>query len=363
MFDEWKMELTRLEQQMINEIFDYWVEYNKWPYIIDFMVNHRKDLDFYKFLNDIGNEIIVKEYEQPSTERYRETARLSTLGIFLADGSHEISESFIRTIKYLSDQFIKNPHDPEFSSTRIFNGLSIPKEHQVKVEYMLKNIHFWKSLREEENGSVFQFSQEIVWYENIENINDYIEKYFERYIPARFQKDYGRTKLTTTYPKGSYQTNPGNINKNPYFKNSNIEVDIKLCFVLMPISTKWSDRIYKKYIREAVEGLGLQCLRADNLHGQIVMEDIWTYINKSAFVIVDVTDRNPNVMYELGIVHSIGVPSILITQDLKDIPFDLKHLRHYQYEDTSDGKDDFKKDIPDVIRSIYNENYPENMIF
>ena len=37
-------------------------------------------------------------------------------------------------------------------------------------------------------------------------------------------------------------------------------------------------------------------------------------------------------MYELGIAHTMGKKVILITQDVNDIPFDLRHLRHLHYQ-------------------------------
>lgn len=87
------------------------------------------------------------------------------------------------------------------------------------------------------------------------------------------------------------------------------------------------------------------------------MEDIWTKINQAAFIIADVTGKNPNVMYELGIAHTIGKPVILITQNTKSIPFDFTHLRHFKYEDNSDGKEKFAKELRRVIPEIYREAY------
>ena len=64
-------------------------------------------------------------------------------------------------------------------------------------------------------------------------------------------------------------------------------------------------------------------------------------------------------MYELGIAHTLGKPVILITQDTSSIPFDFKHLRHYVYEDNSDGIDAFKSKLKEVIKNLYLEFYPE----
>lgn len=145
---------------------------------------------------------------------------------------------------------------------------------------------------------------------------------------------------------------------NPIFSSVISNVNKKLCFVLMPFGKSWSDSVYAK-IKQSVENLGIQVLRADNLSGQIIIEDIWTQINLAAFVIVEMTDRNPNVMYELGIVHTIGKPALLITQEIENIPFDLRHHRHHVYENTISGSEKLVKTLSDLIPKIYEENYPE----
>ena len=48
-------------------------------------------------------------------------------------------------------------------------------------------------------------------------------------------------------------------------------------------------------------------------------------------VIADVTDKNPNVNYELGLCHSLQIPTILITQRIEDVPFDYRHRRCIVY--------------------------------
>jgi hypothetical protein len=45
----------------------------------------------------------------------------------------------------------------------------------------------------------------------------------------------------------------------------------------------------------------------------------------------------------------------LITQDLASIPFDFKHLRHYDYDNTIDGFKKLQGRLPEVIRDLYRE--------
>ena len=65
------------------------------------------------------------------------------------------------------------------------------------------------------------------------------------------------------------------------------------------------------------------------------MRDIWNGIHSSKIIIAELTGRNPNVLYELGLCHALGKPVIIITQAMEDVPFDLKSLRCIVYN-TSD---------------------------
>lgn len=128
---------------------------------------------------------------------------------------------------------------------------------------------------------------------------------------------------------------------NPYFPGLPESQDDALVFVLMPFAEPWSDRMCRSHIKRIVEALGikppLHCKRADDLYGEDVLRDIVTAINAARLVLADITGRNPNVFYELGIAHWIGKRVILLTQSAEDIPFDLLRFRHIVYEDNSDG--------------------------
>ena len=81
----------------------------------------------------------------------------------------------------------------------------------------------------------------------------------------------------------------------PIFSSRVSTIDARLCFVLMPFNEPWSDRLYFKLIRPTVEELGMQCIRADNLTGQIIVEDIWTITltchQQNARLRLDLTNR------------------------------------------------------------------------
>ena len=64
------------------------------------------------------------------------------------------------------------------------------------------------------------------------------------------------------------------------------------------------------------------------------------------------TDRNPNVFYELGIAHALQKEVVLITQDINDVPFDLRHFRCVVYEDSIAGAESLTEGLKGTIEQI-----------
>ena len=118
----------------------------------------------------------------------------------------------------------------------------------------------------------------------------------------------------------------------PIWRARDFDRDDTLCFVLMPFDEKHFV-VYEEAIEFAARRAGLRTLHAGEIFGtREVMEDIWESISSSRLIVADVTGRNPNVFYELGIAHTLGKECIVITQDAKDVPFDISSRRYIKYE-------------------------------
>lgn len=141
----------------------------------------------------------------------------------------------------------------------------------------------------------------------------------------------------------------------PIFETRDIKAQSDLAFVLMPFQESWSDRIWDRVLRPTLEGQGLVAMRADDMFGRDVMEDIWEGIVAAQVVIADISNRNANVFYELGIAHTLGKPVILLTQSAEDIPFDLNRFRHVIYEDNLDGYETLRTQVIASVARILRE--------
>jgi hypothetical protein len=74
-------------------------------------------------------------------------------------------------------------------------------------------------------------------------------------------------------------------------------------------------------------------VRADELFSTgSVIEQIWEQITRAKVLLADLTDKNANVFYELGLAHAANKPVVFTTGSLDDVPFDLRHLRVAVYD-------------------------------
>lgn len=95
------------------------------------------------------------------------------------------------------------------------------------------------------------------------------------------------------------------------------------------------------------------------------MLDIQDSILAADLILCEMSGRNPNVFYELGLAHAIGKPAILISRKEEDIPFDLRHVRTILYDSTEAGwEDKLQEDIKAAAQAvmILNEIWPPPLI-
>jgi hypothetical protein len=104
------------------------------------------------------------------------------------------------------------------------------------------------------------------------------------------------------------------------------------CFVIMPF-TSWFDNYYDTIYVPAIKTAGLNPRRADDLYRpSSIVNDIWGLTEQAKIILADLSGKNPNVFYELGLAHALTKPAILVTETMEDVPFDLRSLRVIVYE-------------------------------
>src|SRR6478736_613480 len=104
-------------------------------------------------------------------------------------------------------------------------------------------------------------------------------------------------------------------------------------FILMPFDKSF-DSVYENGIKPAADEMEvLYCERVDKqIFEERILDRIYNQINKADIVVADMSGRNANVFYEVGYAHALGRRTILLVNDAKEIPFDLKHHSHIIYK-------------------------------
>jgi hypothetical protein len=128
------------------------------------------------------------------------------------------------------------------------------------------------------------------------------------------------------------------------------------CFVIMPFGS-WFDQYYEEIYIPAIESAGLIARRADDLYRpSTIVNDIWSLTKDAKVILADLSGKNPNVFYELGLAHAIAKPAVLVSEAIEDIPFDLRGLRVIIYDKNASNwggvlRSTIKSSITEVLAS------------
>lgn len=121
-------------------------------------------------------------------------------------------------------------------------------------------------------------------------------------------------------------------------QNDDEQAKVKTCFVIMPIADHPDyeighfTRVYEHLIKPACLAAGYQPIRADDSKAShMIMFDILKKIMDCDMAICDLSSKNANVFYELGLRQAFNKKTILITDGRDKPPFDLAGFRYVPY--------------------------------
>jgi len=199
------------------------------------------------------------------------------------------------------------------------------ENHRVELEYIRKNLEhqlYDVSKRLEENDNRWRDINHLV----LTTQNKFAEanSFKSEVIPNDFLKSLG-----LNYP-------------------NDFEIDQRLVFVLTPFNANYVDTF--ETVRKVCGRLRLKCIRG---HEEYIPNDVFLSILRnivrSRLIIANITGRNPNVMYELGVAHALGKPTIIISKNFTEIPFDLNNKRIILFENETDLLEKLESSITDML--------------
>jgi len=127
----------------------------------------------------------------------------------------------------------------------------------------------------------------------------------------------------------------------------------KRVFVIMPFAQVFDD-VWNGGIERACNAEDFGYLRVDKISlSSWITEDIKEYVEMADFVIADITQNNPNVMFELGWALAKDKKPIVIRQqdDPNKVPFDIKGIRYIPYVNSWSGIESLFKEICKFLKT------------
>jgi len=110
------------------------------------------------------------------------------------------------------------------------------------------------------------------------------------------------------------------------------------CFIIMPISdTEGYDKghfnkVYEDILKVACNKAGFNPVRADEVkQTNLIHLDILQKLIDSPMAICDLSSRNPNVLFELGLRQAFDKPTVLVQECGTPKIFDISPLRYTEY--------------------------------
>ncbi|WP_417612755.1 hypothetical protein [Parasphingorhabdus sp.] len=137
----------------------------------------------------------------------------------------------------------------------------------------------------------------------------------------------------------------------PYGINPDaIHADDDKIFVLTPFSNE--EKPVYETIKSVCSNAGFLVTRGDESRAEgDILPQIIAGIISSQIVIANISSRNPNVFFELGIAMALGKPTLLVSDTLSDVPFDLQSRRIIVFKELADLKTSLTAALLQTVRS------------
>lgn len=141
----------------------------------------------------------------------------------------------------------------------------------------------------------------------------------------------------------------------------------------MPFSTTTTaseedwDKIYTNLFKPIIEKskFGYVCKRSELENGSFT-RDIIIDLRDAYVVLADITDYNPNVMWELGVRHSLSKRTIMTARSdfIQKIPADIREYGVIPYDTKITSYKEFEEQLTKILQKIENEpEKPNSPVF
>jgi hypothetical protein len=155
-----------------------------------------------------------------------------------------------------------------------------------------------------------------------------------------------------------------------WLKGGILMTERKTCFIVTPIGAddslirRRADGVIDAVIEPVLEEMGIEVVVAHRMNegGSITRQVIQNIID-AELVVANLTDLNPNVMYELAVRHAIRKPLVQICEKGTALPFDINEQRTIFYTNDMKGAIELKTAFEGMVNEALKDEKPDNPIY
>lgn len=144
----------------------------------------------------------------------------------------------------------------------------------------------------------------------------------------------------------------------------------KICFVISPLgkdnseTRRAADGLISSVIKPVLNELEFDVIAPHEIDspGSITTQVI-KYLLNADLVVANLTELNPNVMYELAVRHAKRLPVVTVVENGTILPFDIATERTIFFENDMSGVLELQTKLKKAVTEAMHDNEPDNPIY